>query len=198
MMSKRRAVAATLVVLAALAGVMAIGVSALFTDSQSVGANNFTTGSIDLTASPASSAISYANMMPGDTVTSPLTVSNPANSTNQTFRYSMVSTTTENTLAGQLDLTVKVAPTAAACTTANFGTLPAAIYGPADLGSTGGTNVIGNPAQGQQTGDRSLANGASEVLCLQANLPLATGNAFQALSTTATFGFQAEQTANNP
>ena len=156
----------------------------------SCGANHFTTGSIDLTASPASSAISYANMMPGDIVTSPLTVSNPSNATNQAFRYSMVSTTTENTLAGQLDLTVKVAP--------SFGTLPAAIYGAGDLGSTGGTNVVGNPAQGQQAGDRTLAAGASDVLCLQASLPLATGNAFQTLSTTATFGFQAEQTANNP
>ena len=72
------------------------------------------------------------------------------------------------------------------------------VYATGDLGSTTGVNVIGNPAQGAQTGDRTLNAGASETLCFNVSLPLSTGNAYQALSTTATFAFDAEQTANNP
>jgi hypothetical protein len=61
-----------------------------------------------------------------------------------------------------------------------------------------GTKVIGDSAAGQQTGDRTLAAGGSEVLCLQVSLPSATGNTYQAKTTTATFTFDAEQTTNNP
>ena len=59
-------------------------------------------------------------------------------------------------------------------------------------------NLIGSPTQGAQAGDRTLNASASEVLCTQVALPLSTGNAFQGLTTTATFGFDAEQTSNNP
>jgi len=66
------------------------------------------------------------------------------------------------------------------------------------LGSTTGTNVIGNPAQGAQTGDRTLAASANEILCFNVKLPASTGSSYQGLSTTATLAFQAEQTSNNP
>ena len=58
--------------------------------------------------------------------------------------------------------------------------------------------IIGNVAQGAQAGDRALGVAGSEVLCFNVSLPIATGNAFQSLSSTATFTFQSEQTANNP
>ena len=69
--------------------------------------------------------------------------------------------------------------------------------GPSDLGSTGGTNVIGNPSQGTQGGERTLAASTADVLCMQVSLPPTTGSSFQGLSTTATFDFYGEQTANN-
>jgi hypothetical protein len=48
-----------------------------------------------------------------------------------------------------------------------------------------------------QAGDRALAGGTSENLCFRATLPLTTGNTFQNASTSVTFTFAAEQTANN-
>ena len=58
--------------------------------------------------------------------------------------------------------------------------------------------MFGDVAQGFQAGDRTLIAGASENLCVLVALPLATGNAYQSATTTATFTFNAEQTANNP
>ena len=112
------------------------------------------------------------------------------------LRYAVTSTTTEDTLAAQLDLTIKSGVTT--CTNGGFGASGSVLYGPADLGSTGGINVIGDSAQGAQAGDRTLNAAASEVLCFQVSLPLSTGDAYQSLTTTATFAFNAEQTANNP
>ncbi len=43
-----------------------------------------------------------------------------------------------------------------------------------------------------------LAAGASDLFCVNVTLPLATTNASQGQTTTATFTFDAEQTANNP
>ena len=73
------------------------------------------------------------------------------------------------------------------------------IYGPGDLGSAAGIDVIGDPTQGADAGDRTLpATGAdNEDLCFNVELPSTTGNAFQGLTTTATFTFAAEQTVNN-
>ena len=131
-------------------------------------------------------------MMPGDKVTNPITVSNSGAAQ---LRYAIKSTTTENTAAAQLDMTTKTGVTT--CTNAGFGASGTAIYGPADLGSSAGLNVVGDPAQGAQAGDRTLAASASEILCIQVELPLGSGDAFQGLATTATLDFISEQTANN-
>jgi hypothetical protein len=72
------------------------------------------------------------------------------------------------------------------------------VYGPGDLGSSTGLNILGNPAQGAQAGDRTLNAGANEVLCLQVSLPLSSSDTYQGRTTTATLAFIAEQTAHNP
>lgn len=188
-----RKLAATAIVLALFAAVMSLSVLALFTDTASVPANAFSTGTLDISTSPTSALVTFSGMAPGDQVTAPITVSN-AGTLN--LRYAVTSTTTENTLAAQLDLTIKTGVTN--CTNAGFTADGTVIYGPGDLGSTTGVNIIGNPAQGSQAGDRTLAAGANEVLCFNVSLPSSTGDSYQGLSTTATFDFQAEQTANNP
>ena len=66
------------------------------------------------------------------------------------------------------------------------------------LGTTGTSAIWGSPVQGAQAGDRVLAAGANEVFCVNVTLPLAATNASQGATTTATFTFDAEQTANNP
>lgn len=194
----RRRLRASLIVLTISAVTMATLVtSAVFTDTVNVGGNAFSTGDVELTTSPGSAIVTFTapEMAPGDTVVGGVTVSNAGT---LQHRYAIRSTTTEDTLAAQLDLTIwdeaDEADGGTACAANAPGTV---LYNPADLGSVAGVNVVGNPNQGNQAGDRVLAAGASEVLCFKVLLPTATGNAFENLDTTATFAFSAEQTANN-
>ena len=68
-----------------LAGILAIGVlavggriatQALFTDTQSVGANTFTAGTVDISSSVASALLSLSAIAPGGEVNSPITITN--------------------------------------------------------------------------------------------------------------------------
>lgn len=156
---------------------------AYFTSTVTVGANAFTTGTIVLGASPSSALLTSSNMMPGDTVNASLVVSNTGTSQ---LRYAMSSSNTNSTLATQMTLTVKTLGTSCAAfdgTTVYTGSLNAA--------------AIGLPAQGADPGDRTLNAAMNETLCFRVSLPGSTGNSFQGLTTTATFTFDAEQTANN-
>lgn len=173
----------------------ALGMSslALFTDSETVGSNTFSTGTLDLTASPASAVFTVPAMAPGDEEVRSLTI---GNSGSVALRYAATSTTDENVLAGELDMTIKVGVTT--CSTAGFDTDGTAIYGPADLGSTTGVVLFGDATQGADPGDRTLGPSTSEVLCIRVALPLSASNASQGATSTATFQFDAEQTDNNP
>ncbi len=185
-------VLASLAVLALAGGIFTVSSLALFTDQQAVGANAFSTGSIDLVAAPATAVVTATDMVPGDQVTAPINVSN---SGSLEFRYSMTSTTTEDTLAAELVLTVKSGVTT--CDDANWGADGTVIYA-GILGNVGTANVVGDPTQGAQGGDRVLAATANENLCFNVTLPTSAANSVQGLSSTATFTFDAEQTANNP
>jgi hypothetical protein len=183
--------AGLLAVLAAglVAGSMGAGALslALFTSTAAVSGNAFTAGTVVIGAAPATAALTATNMMPGDVVNGQITVSNTGTAQ---LRYAMSSASTNadtKALRDQLTLTVKTLGTSCA---AFDGTQ---LYTGALNGAAFGSN-----AAGQQAGDRSLNAGANEVLCFRATLPLATGNAFQGATTTATFTFDAEQTANNP
>lgn len=187
-----RKIIATAVMVSAFAAFAVLGTAALFTDTASVPGNAFSTGTVDISTSPVSALVTFSGMTPGDQVTDPITVTNAGT---LQLRYAVTSTTTEDILAAQLDLTIKSGVTT--CTNAGFGVDGTVVYAAGDLGSVAGTNVIGDPAQGAQAGDRALAASASEDLCFNVTLPSATGNTYQGLSTTATFAFQAEQTANN-
>ncbi|MEE8477598.1 MAG: TasA family protein [Gemmatimonadales bacterium] len=185
---------ATVAVLALMVTVVSISVLALFTDTASVPANAFTTGTVAISTNPATALVTFSDMAPGDEVTNPITVTN--DSTTLELRYAVTSTTTEDVLAAQLDLTIKSGVTT--CTNAGFGTDGVVVYTTGDLGSMAGINVIGDPTTGAQGGDRTLAATANEVLCFNVLLPSSTNNTFQSLTSTATFAFQAEQTKNNP
>jgi Camelysin metallo-endopeptidase len=193
MRGKTKKLAITVLVLAFLVGIFSVGVLAVFTDSQAVGGNTFSTTNVDISTAPASALVTYSAMVPGDQVTAPITVTNGGGAD---LRYAISSTTTENVLAAQLDLTVKSG--VATCTNAGFGASGTVIYATGDLGSTSVTNLVGDPAQGAQAGDRALVAAANETLCFNVSLPLSTGNAYVSLTSTATFTFAAEQTRNNP
>lgn len=187
---------ATFAVTAAFGAFAVVGTTALFTDTQSVGDNTFTTGSVDISTTPTTALVSFSDMAPGDSVVNDITVTNGGS---LELRYAVKSTTTEDVLAAELDLTIwdESAETTVdgACDSTAPGTV---LYGPADLGSTAGVNVIGDPTAGSQAGDRVLAAAGGEVLCFLVSLPSSATNASQGLTTTATFAFEAEQTSNNP
>jgi hypothetical protein len=190
---RRRVRTAILIITLSLVTLGTLLTGALLTDTESVGANTFTVGSVDISVAPASAVVTFAGMAPGDVVTAP---ANVANLGSLQLRYAVRSTTTENPLAAQLDMTIKSG--VVTCTNGGFGGSGVVIYGSADLGDMAGINVVGSPAQGFQAGDRVLNAGANEDLCLQVSLPVGTGNGFAGLTTTATLDFIAEQTANNP
>ena len=186
-------------------GVLAVGVQvatqALFTDTQSVGANTFSTGTVDIATTPATALVSAGPIAPGDPpVYGAIDVSNDGS---LELRYALKSTTTENSLAPQLALTIRgPAASGVGCDDPGFATYGTGeIYtgaGGGPLGNTTGINIIGDPAQGAQAGDRILTGGASEFLCFKVDLPLlSTDNTAQGKTTTATFDFISEQTANN-
>jgi predicted ribosomally synthesized peptide with SipW-like signal peptide len=182
-----------LLLVGVVAASLGVASNAIWTDSEDVDANVFSTGTIDISTNPTTALVTYSDMAPGDEVTNPVTVSNDGS---LELRYAVTSTTTEDTLAAQLDLTIKSGVTT--CTNAGFDTDGTVVYATGDLGSTTGIDVIGDPTQGDDTGDRTLAASANEDLCFNVELPSSTGDSFQGLTTTATFTFAAEQTASNP
>lgn len=178
-----------------LAGLSTLAGFALFTDSQGVDNNTFSTGTVDISTSPTTQLVEFASdMAPGDSDTdNPIVVTNAGT---LDLRYAITSVTTEDTLAAELDLTIKtidVTTPGTPCDDFDGTTL----YGPADLGSMAGVNVMGDPASGGDAGDRTLAASANETLCFQVELPIGATSP-QGTTTTATFAFAAEQTKNNP
>ena len=178
-----------LLVAGVLAGAPWAVTQAVWTDSQAVGDNTFSTGSVDISTSPTSALVTLSNMVPGDSVTAPLTVSNAGT---LALRYAMSTSISGSTaLSDGLELQIKSGVTT--CSTAGYGVDGTSLYN-----STLTAGALGSPAQGNQAGDRTLAPSSNEVLCFQVRLPSGAPSSLQGLSTTATFTFAAEQTANNP
>ncbi|HEY8491678.1 MAG TPA: hypothetical protein VIO14_11875 [Dehalococcoidia bacterium] len=190
-----RLAATVLLFLMSVATVLTVATGAIWTDTESVGGNQFITGRVDITTSPNTAIVTRTSpaMQPGDVAYGGVQVQN---SGTLQFRYAIRSTTTEDVLAGGLDLTIKAWPTdftTTPCNAATWGNNGTVIYGPGDLGSTAGTNLVGDPATGAQAGDRTLAAGTSEFLCFRVELPANAANTLQNQTTTATFEFMAEQ-----
>ncbi len=177
-------------------GVVATGLgvasNAIWTDSDDVDANLFTTGSVSLSTNPTTALVTFTSGAPGeDTNPQSLTVTNDGT---MQLRYA-VTMTADNldskSLYAELDLTIKDEGTD--CATFDGTDL----YGP-DLPFLLTGNLIGDPTAGPDAGDRVLAASGSEVLCFRVKLPDTAPNSVQAASTTAIFTFESEQTANNP
>lgn len=162
--------------------------SGAFKETTSPGPSVLAAGTVDLKAATAGTALTMTDMLPGDRVTKPVTVTNTGT---LPMRYSVTSTTTEAVLAAQLDMVVKVDVTH--CTDAGFGIDGTAVYGPGDVGATAGMSLIGDVATGEQAGDRTVAPSTTQVLCVQVTLPANSNNTFQGLSTTTKLSFVAEQ-----
>ncbi len=151
---------------------------ALFTDSDAVG-GTFNAGTVIIDATPAELEFDVDPLMPGDETEADVNV---ANTGTGDLRYAM-STAASGALAPGLALTVYEG------TCADKGTS----LGRAALNGYG----FGSAATGAQSGDRALLAGADEDFCFVVDLPLGAGDEYQDAAATATFTFDAEQTANN-
>lgn len=160
---------------------------------------------VTLDANATALPFNVAGMVPGDTAgPHELTV---ANDEDVPYRYAVTSTTSEDTLATQLDLWVWLeadeADTATLGLTSDNPTCDATpghgiktyLYEQGPVGSTTTTALVGDPAQ-PHPHDRVLAGG-DEVLCFYAELPPSTGNEYQGLFTSAEFTIHAQQTHPN-
>lgn len=190
-----RKLAVTTVALLAFAGLISTGALALFTDQENVGGNLFTSSKIDITTTPTSAAVTLSDMLPGDSVTDDIVVANGAGGA--ALRYAISSTATNadtKALKDALVLTIKTVDVTTPSTPCdNFdGTQ---LY-TGDLDSGVGGKLVGDNTAGAQSGDRALGVAGTETLCFKVSLPAAATGPMSA-STTATFTFDAEQTANN-
>lgn len=167
---------------------------ALFTDQETVGAD-FTTGTIDLDGTKIDALVlTTAALMPGDTVTDDVVVENDGTAQ---LRYAMTTSSTNGdskALRDALTLTIKTVDVTTPGTPCDNFDGSSTLYNGV-LGAS--TAKFGNPTAGSDSGDRTLNAGANETLCFRVSLPSGTGNAYQGATTTTTFMFDAEQTANN-
>ena len=179
----RRRMLATLLVASAIATVGASAMSlALFTDSQAA-TGSWTAGTIKLGAISPSTVFTATNILPGDSGSQTVVVSNTG--TGQ-LRYAMSSVATNadsKGLAAQMTMLVKVGACPSAGTTLYTGSLGGAFFGSATPGADANDQVINS--------------GASQSLCFSWSFPSSSGNGYQSAATSTTFTFDAEQTANN-
>jgi predicted ribosomally synthesized peptide with SipW-like signal peptide len=168
---------------------------ALFTDTESVDAT-FSTGSVVLDAARIDALVlSTSAMMPGDSITDDVVVENDGTAQ---LRYAM---STSSTNADGLNLRDVLTLTVREIDATTPGTPCDDFDGTVVLAATvlgASTAGFGDPAAGSDTGDRVLNAAANETLCFRVSLPSGTPGTYAGASTTTTFTFDAEQTANNP
>ncbi|MDH6280826.1 hypothetical protein [Prescottella agglutinans] len=153
---------------------------ALWSDTKTLDAGTITAGTLDIAVGAGGTtqanypftALAKSGMTPGEFAQAPLTV---RNSGNVAMRYRLQNANQSNP-AVPLTLTVSTVPNEAAC--------------PATGNPTGATQLYSGAMVGAQVPQlRTLAPGASEVLCMRGTLD---SSATQNASTTATFTFTAE------
>jgi spore coat-associated protein N len=191
-----RKILTSLIIIVVLAASITAGAMAVFTDQQTNPDNVFTTGTVILGIDPATAMFTVSNMAPGDVEYGGLEVTNDGS---LELRYAMTTTADDtSTLDEQLDLTIDVVTGPGVDTiwyTDDDVVGEANIYGPDGVLSSA---FFGDPTQGGQADDRTLASLASERLRFKATLPLDTDNSYQGTTCTVAFVFDAEQTVSNP
>jgi len=190
---------ATMGVLGTLGVLLTLSALAVFTDQDTVGTNDFATGSLSLTTSPTSTIwTAVTDAVPGDKATGTLTVTNAGS---LSLRYAVSGANTDATLSAGMNIRIGL-KAGAGCdfpyhnndgTTTTLTDDTQLFAGALDTAA-----LIGSSAQGADAGDRTLAASATEDICFAVVLPDTAANTLQGLSNTTTFTFDSEQTLNNP
>lgn len=183
----RRITLMLLLGLSVLSSALGGSTTAAFTANVSSTPSPFNAGTLVISTTPATALFTVGNLAPGGSVGGDLVVANTTPGS-VPFRYAMRVAATDpdgKALSAALRLRVQSGPCAA----------PSGVLydGPFYDGSLPAMRVLGDPASGAQPGDRALASGAVETLCLVVSLPASTTNRLQAASTSAAFTLDAEQ-----
>lgn len=166
-----------LLAVAALAGpaLLALGTrsSASFGASEELGVNRLGAATLDLVVGARTASIEAPNMAPGDRETGQIELVNRGD---LPLRYALVSEADPSPLLAYLrwDVWIPQGP----CTSAPQTT---ALLTGAAL-SSGRVDVLGDPATGQQPGDRILAPGEREVICVAVEFPADASSSAAAMS----------------
>lgn len=186
------------VLVAVLLALVVVGVllvsAAVYTDVTRNEGLRLQTGTVDVATAPVTLELDTTGLVPGDVVATPLQVRNDGS---LELRYSITSTVDDLALAELLLLSVRTDVTS--CDAAGADADGTQLAGPVRLGGLTADPVVGDPASGQDPGDRVLPAGAAEVLCLRVELPATvTEEDAAGRSVTAVLQVDAEQTAANP
>lgn len=171
----QRLLLAGLLAIGALGGSGERGTLAAFTSAAGSTGNTFTAGTVRIQTGVAAGTLSIGDLVPGDGLSGQLAIQN---SGTLELRYAMVAT-----VSGNAGLASALAATVSTC-----GPSPTRLYS-----GLLATARVGDPARGPDPGDRVLAPGASEPLCVGVSLPAGTPPSMEGASVTASFTFVAEQ-----
>ena len=141
---------------------------------------------VDVQAEP-DMLMQVTGMLPGDVQSGTLTVANIAG---DPLRYALVSATDDQDRRGlSAVLVATIRAEGDGCDVFDG----ALLYSGPLVGAG-----FGDPATGSQPGDRLLAGGARERICVQVALPASAGNHYQRSATHVTFTVVAEHAAGTP
>lgn len=204
--ARRRRLATTVAICGlAFIGFGQLSTGAFFTD-QADASLTYTAGDVKIMANGVTNYVvppsTFAKMAPGDVSYVPINV---ASTGALDLRYAMTGVSVDgpnpggnNPLSGILQYNVYSGVAAANCNTAGVGA-GTLISSPADaLVGSSETALFGSKATGAQPGDRNLAAGSSEPLCVSIKFPSSADNSYALDTVAVTMTFYAEQTANNP
>ncbi|MFN8147498.1 MAG: TasA family protein [Candidatus Nanopelagicales bacterium] len=187
----RRAVLGAGVAAVALVGMTGLASSALFTSQDTTAGNTFTAGTVVLGTGAGASVFTVPAMAPGDVAYGKVPV---ANDGSLELRYAMTSSSSNTDGKGLASsLTATVVPTAAGATC----DAAAITGGTAIYSGSLASAAFGDTTAGAQAGDRTLAGGASEALCVKIAFPANAANGVQGATTSTTLTFDGEQTHGN-
>ena len=170
-------------------------VYALFVAPSAAPAQDISTGTVTVGLTGpggGSAAISFASAHPGASVVQQLRVSNTGS---LELRYAVSSQVVSGTaaLAEALVWTVRTGVTD--CSAAGFTASGTQVFDGV-LATSAKAAKIGDPTQGAQAGDRSVAAGTTDVLCSRLTLPTTAPSSLQGLAVGVTLSVDAEQGRN--
>lgn len=191
----RRRLLSTVLVLAVLGGVIGSGTLAVFGRSDWVAANAVPTSTVGLGPGPTRVDVTFDPAAPGDRVIESVVVANDAGRAPLRYAVSSVASGPAGAGRGGGQRVVVKAEVTGTVPCAGFDSSGRVLYAGHLVPPSGA--LIGDPAPGVQTGDRTLAAGTSETLCFGVRPGTSVGDSDRAAAPAATLTFDAESTADD-